>query len=114
MSYTEGSTAQPLYVKENFVNASEGYSFGSTDPYEAWTGDRGRLYRSLVREYGRCTGKMYIDTDFGSQAVGWVFVKRMKYDDCAETYLRETWVSVHTAQPTTTVEYHYADLECAA
>lgn len=29
---------------------------------------------------------------FKAVPVGWVFVKRMKYEDCEDTYIREVWV----------------------
>jgi hypothetical protein len=106
---------EPLYIQESFVNLTEGYRFGDSDVYEAFTSDRSKLYKSLVREYGRCTGKVYIDlkpTPAGPNAmpVGWVFVKRMKYEDCDKAYLREVWVTLHPAPPTKKTEYHYATL----
>jgi hypothetical protein len=62
-----------------------------------------------MREYGRCQSTVYIDTEDGAKAIGWVFVKRMPYSDAPnESYLQETWVTVHEAPPTRTVEYHYA------
>lgn len=97
-----------LYVQEEFINLDKGYSFGSTEVYEAYTDDRGKLYRSMVKEYGRCTGKVYVDTVYGSKEIGWVFVKRMQYEDCKDTYLREAWVTVHKFLPSTTVRHHYA------
>lgn len=55
----------------------------------------GNIYRWCLREYGRCTGKVYIDTvEHGTVHVGWVFQKREKYEDCNETFLHETWISL--------------------
>lgn len=78
---------------------------------------RGPLYRSLVEEYGRCTGKVHQDVRvrlegggerWETRHVGWVFVKREPYGGNnwdGRTYLAETWVAVERvispATPTT-------------
>lgn len=101
-----------LFVSETYINLDKGYRFGESDVYESFTDDKGKLYRRLVREFGRCTGRVYVDREGKPpQTVGWVFIKRMQYDDCNETYLRETWVTVHTAPPTVTTEHHLASLD---
>ena len=82
-----------LCIQESFVNVTEGSRFGDTDIYEVYENNIGDLYRSLIKEHGRCTGKMYQDPD-GKQ-VGWVFVKRDQYEDSSEFYLREAWVTVY-------------------
>ena len=68
----------------------------------------GDIYRASAKEYGRCTSKVYIDTKSrGVIAVGWVFVKRTKYDDSNETYLAETWVTLLDKDETQHIrEYH--------
>lgn len=54
-----------------------------------------RLFQLCAKAYGRCVGKMYVDTKDGEpKAVGWVFQKRERYSDCNETYIQETWVEV--------------------
>lgn len=85
-----------LFIKETYVNATENYIIGDSDGYfESFTADKGELYRDLVSEYGRCTGKVYVDLPEGkAKEVGWVFIKRMKYEDANETYLREVWVTI--------------------
>ena len=99
-----------LFVKETHVNRTEGYRLGDSGVYETFTDNTGRLFRSLQKEFGRCTGKCYIDMPDGSaKQIGWVFQKRQKYTDCNETYLAETWVTLHSAPPTRTVEYHYVE-----
>jgi len=98
-----------LWAREEYVQC-EGdtrYSLGDSGVYETWTDDTGKLYRSLQHEYGRCIGKMYIDRKDSAIAIGWVFLKRMQYSDCKETYLQETWVSLHNGPPVKTVEYNY-------
>lgn len=84
-----------LLISEIFVNKTKGYQFGDSGEYEAFTDNRGKLFRSLQQEYGRCVSKMYIDTKDGRTLVtGWVFEKQMCYDDCTEFYVREVWVNV--------------------
>jgi hypothetical protein len=99
---------ETLYVAESYVNATEGHRIGESEPYEAWTADPGKLFRSCRAEFGRCIGKVYVDTDEGPTAVGWVFQARDKYQDADETYLREVWVTLHDApkEVTTTYTYH--------
>ncbi len=65
-----------------------------------------KMFKYFQKEYGRCVGKMFIDKadkNKGSDHVGWVFQKRRMYDDCKETYLSETWVSLSTKIVTPTV-----------
>ncbi len=90
-------------------NRTKGCRNGDSDVYKTFTDSYGELYRAMMREYGRCTGKVYIDTKTGARAIGWVFMKRQTYDDCNETYILETWVTVHKAPPTKTTEFHYAN-----
>jgi hypothetical protein len=73
------------------LNATKGYIF---DEYsEDLTEDNYPTYKRLVREYGKCTGKVYVDTSEGAKAIGYVFVKTVEYQDSSDTYLEETWVS---------------------
>lgn len=100
-----------LYVNETWINASEHYRSGESEPYESFTDNLGELYRALVKEHGRCVGKMYVDRTDGTQIqTGWVFQKRRKYDDVNETYLAETWVTVYKSEPIKeiTVKSEYA------
>lgn len=103
-----------LWICESFVNATEGHRFGDSEVYETFTGDSGELFRFLRREYGRCTGKVHVDTEDGTKAVGWVFESRLKYEDVDETYLREVWVTLHDAPDTVVRTPHYHELGSAA
>jgi hypothetical protein len=97
-----------ILVSEEWINATEHYSCGDSGVYKTRYTDKGKLYRGFMSEYGRCTGKVYMDQSNGkAMPVGWVFVKRTKYEDCAKTYLQETWVTLHERKPETHVEYHY-------
>lgn len=100
-----------LWVQESWVNATAGHRIGDSDVYESFTDDKGELYRAFVREHGRCQGRVYIDKDGKAQAIGWIFVKRRQYDDCNESYLAETWVTVHNSLPVKTITYDYAEVK---
>lgn len=97
-----------LWIQETYLNEDRGHIVGETGVYETSYDDKGSLYHAMVKEYGRCTGKMYIDTKEGAKTIGWVFTKRIGYSNSKDTYLQSTWISVHTGPPTKTIEYHYA------
>lgn len=82
------------------------YGLGRLEPFETYFDNLGDLYRNCVEEYGRCIGKVYIGEDT-PRAVGWIFVKRMPFEDVPETYLHETWVTVHNSMPVVTTTYDY-------
>jgi len=64
------------------------------------------VYKAAMREYGRCSSKVYIDNNGKTKSIGWVFQKRVKYEDCKETYLQETWiVPLKSHEVKTIVEY---------
>lgn len=100
-----------MLIRETFVNRTENYLFGEGEPYEPFTDNIGRLFRSLSKEYGRCTGRMYYERKQGGDVpIGWVFEKRMRYEDANKYYIREVWVSLHDAPDTVTREAHYHEL----
>jgi hypothetical protein len=99
-----------LFVQEVGVNVTEGYRFAESPVYETGFDTPGEVYRASLREHGRCTGKVYVDKDGKALPVGWVFLRRAQYDDCKETYLQETWVTLHTSPDTLTRTPHYAPL----
>ncbi len=96
-----------MLISESYINETEGYQIGDTEPYEPFTDDVGELFRHCQREFGRCRSKVYVDTDDGSRAIGWVFEKLDAYEDAGGHYLRHVWVTLHTKEPTRTVERHY-------
>jgi hypothetical protein len=112
----KGKRIEGLRVSESFVNATEGYRFGDSEVYEPYTDNVAQLFRSMQKEYGRCESAVYVDTPNGAQRIGWVFSKRMEYEDSGrygrkrQFYTREVWVTLHTAKPETTTTYHYASL----
>lgn len=96
-----------MLAQESYVNQSEGHRYGDTELYETNTDDVGELYRAYQAEYGRCESKIYIDTDDGVKAVGWVFLARVGYEDSHDTYLREVWVTLYDAEDTVKRTHHY-------
>ena len=99
-----------LFIQETFTNETENYRFGESDVYETGYSTVGELFRAVRREYGRCISRVYVDRANDAKPIGWVFERRAKYDDCNQTYLQHTWVTIHDALPTKTVKYHYAEL----
>jgi hypothetical protein len=62
------------------------------------------VYRAAKKEYGRCSGKVYVDNPDGvTRHVGWVFIKRCKFSDCSEYYLQETWITPLLSKKTNVV-----------
>ena len=101
-----------LWIKIDMVNATKGYCFSKDRPFETCHENLGDLYRAMVREYGRCTSKMYTDRGVKpAMCVGWVFVKRAKYNDANETYLQETWVAVVDGPEVVKRTVNYVDVE---
>ena len=96
-----------MLIQETWVNKTENHICGESEPYEPYTDNIGKLFLNLQREYGRCISKMHIDTPEGVKNIGWVFEKKTKYTDCDQTYLQETWVTLHKKPPTITTTAHY-------
>lgn len=113
-----------LYINEDHNAYEEGVTFdligwealphglGSSGIYESFTDNPGELFRSLSREYGRCTGRVYVDDEDGrAKPIVWIFVKRQPYEDEPErTYLHEVWVTLHERKPDVVTTYHYAEV----
>ena len=94
------------------VNATKGYSYGEGElPLKdcihceqlengSIQVNKGELFKTLAKEYGRCTGRMYYDGSDGAAIhIGWVFQKKVQYEDCKETYLQEAWASLAIVTP---------------
>ena len=96
-----------LYVSEDYVEVREDgkrYGLGVSGVYESFfTTDmpRSAILKELVKQHGRCVGRSYADMEDGTVIqTGYVFQARRQYDDSPGTYLCETWVTFHTAPPT--------------
>jgi hypothetical protein len=86
-------------IAESYINRTEGYRIHDQvtpikETYFDEDASPGEIYRECLKEHGRCTSKVYIDTKDGPKAIGWVFQKREKYEDVNETFLKETWVTL--------------------
>lgn len=105
-------------ISEVYIDRTRNASYGDSGEYVPSETEPGKLYKRLQREYGRCTGRVYIDdveAPGGARAIGWVFLKRMRYEDARDDspkswYLREVWVSCHTAKTETKKIPHYAEI----
>lgn len=84
-----------IWITQDFVNATEHCRTGSAEPYETSYEEPGKLFRAMQKEFGRCMGYVYIDKDGKTHKIGWVFWKRQKYEDCNETFLQETWITLY-------------------
>jgi hypothetical protein len=87
-----------LLMREVHEDADRDMRYHETPYYRPFTDDKGRLFRSLQREFGRCTGKVYAETKDGDRPVGWTFQKKEQYTDTGrygrkpKYYTRLVWV----------------------
>ena len=106
--------AGKLWVDQTYVEVTADgnrYNLGNSEVYETGMNSLGELYRSCVRQFGRCTGKVYVEEGPDPKAIGWTFVKRRPYqDEPTKTYLQEVWVTVHNGPPTRSIKYDYHPL----
>ena len=92
-------------IKNHDTDEERRFYLGDGGVYETRFDDKGKLFLFLQKEHGRCVSRVYIDPH---REVGWVFQKLVRYTDSKEKYLQEVWVTVHTDEPTRTIEFHYA------
>ena len=86
-------------IGESTINRTEGYRiYDTVQPIKETYFDEdvtpGEIFRACQKEHGRCDSKVYVSVGSGNFQIGWVFVKRVKYDDCNETFLQETWITL--------------------
>lgn len=108
----------PLWCEEERVSTRDNgdrVSLGSSGAYETSATTPGELYRLCLKEYGRCTGRVYVDRENGpTLTVGWVFLKRMPYeDDPRHSSIIETWVTVLKGPDSVKRTKHYHAIEPA-
>jgi len=96
-----------MLIKEEYINATENAEYGESEQYAPYTSNIGKLFKSLQKEFGRCISKVYIDNKEKSNAIGWVFQKRTRYEDTREIYLQETWVTLYEKEDKHTVKHYY-------
>lgn len=95
-----------LFIQEEFVNVTEGFRCGDSGVFESRFTSKGEAFRHYRKTYGRPVSRVYIG-EKNPRAIGWVFRKRQKYDDSRETFLQETWITLHKAPPDHHTIYHY-------
>lgn len=96
-----------LHIRVELVDEDRGYRFGDDTPYETMYEETGDLFKALMKEYGRCTSKMFVDKlDGSAKQVGWCFEKKAKYEDTNELFTQAAWVWVFTEMPVKTVTIH--------
>jgi len=84
-------------TESHIIKQDNGESYHACDdigPYETFTSNKGELFASLRREYGKCVSSVYIDRDNKIMRVGWVFEKRMNFTNSKESYIAETWITL--------------------
>jgi len=100
-----------IYVKQEYLNKTEGYSFGDSGVYESRFEKVEEVFKFCQKEYGRCLSRVYVDGENGVPfAIGWVFERVDKYEDTGENYIKETWVSLHEKEPEKTIKHFYKKL----
>jgi hypothetical protein len=105
-----------MLVSIDYVDAEKGIRLGSEPIHEPFTDNLGELYRFGLREFGRCTGHVYIGEGI---PVGWVFVKLVEFDDADSChlrgrdryFLRESWVTLHAEPISVTRTEHYLNVK---
>ncbi len=85
-----------IYAQEQWINATEGYSFGDSGVYETFTDSIENCLEVVnMNTEGVCSMTWRLKTK-NPERIGWIFEKKRKYTDTNEEYLCETWVSLHT------------------
>lgn len=84
-----------ILINESWADATKGYKLGDSGIYESRFDQPRALFVALQKEYGKCVSKMYVDVKGVATPVGWVFQKEKQYDNSTDTFILETWVSVH-------------------
>lgn len=90
-----------LWITEKYVDKDKNQLYSVVDWYETKfdDGQRRDLFKSCSKGFGRARA-MWVDKPGGGRhQVGWVFEKRVQYEDSRGTYLREVWVEVSIGDP---------------
>lgn len=112
-----------LFIEVVQENGTRNYRISDPVLSETKYTDKSTLYKALVKEYGRCISKMYVDVSGRPTQIGWCFARRELYSDYRlnkqikslskeerdeKTFICVTWVSIHTRKPETQVIPHFA------
>lgn len=89
------------HIQETHVNRTKGYRYHESNVTETHIETLGELFKQCQKEFGRCEGKIFVDTAVQTEPrqVGWVFVRSKLYDDGRASnpddwYIQEVWVTV--------------------
>lgn len=95
-----------LYIQEQCVEVGEEkrIMFYDSEVFLSRFTSVSEVFRYYQKERGRCVSKVYVGEKKPKQ-IGWVFEKRAKYNDCDDTFLQETWITIHTAPARKVIEY---------
>jgi hypothetical protein len=98
-----------IYLQETYINATKGYRIDETQVFESRFDSKAETFVAYRKQYGKPVSKVYIDTTDKNKlkSIGWVFQKKEKYTDCNDTYLQETWITLHSKPPTHNTTYYY-------
>jgi hypothetical protein len=98
-----------LFISEEWINKTKEYCIGSTEVYETCYDNIKDLYLSLQKQYGECVSFIldFTDPKPHSKKIGWVFQEEGTYEGTGESFIQETWVTVHNSLPKKTVKYDY-------
>lgn len=90
-----------LYCKEETFWLHDGKAsiIEAGQPYETKFDKVGDLYRACLREFGRCTGKVYVENNGKDIPVGWTFLRRNPEDTPPTKTLLEKAVIVYVKPP---------------
>ncbi len=97
-----------LWITEKYINRNKGHIYSNVDWHETQFDDS--QLRDLLKSFSKTLGRvrsMWRDKPSGGRhQVGWVFEKRVEYEDAPKTkparertYLREVWVEVSVGDP---------------
>jgi hypothetical protein len=104
-----------FWVRETLLDRTGNYIFSDGDWWQTGDNTLGTIFKAFQREYGRCTGKMYIDRPkrFDGPStplqIGWIFESKQRFEDARsyrpeDYYIREAWVEVSTTEPEKVVQ----------
>ena len=83
-----------MLIEEQHTNETENHFLCEpiTEETELSTGE---VFRGYLSNGWRCQSSVYVDTKDGkTKRIGWYFVKRERYEDTGEAYLRGCWVTL--------------------
>lgn len=97
-----------LWITEKYVDKNKGRVYSEVDWYETRFADNELrpMLKSMTKEFGRVHSMWRDKPSGGREQVGWVFEKRVAYDDVSQTtpakerfYLREVRIEVSIGDP---------------